>query len=142
MKAIEELGYYPYELARSLSRKQTTTIGLIFPGLSNPVYAEIAKNLESVCTAEGYIVMLCSTGRDSFKEKQLAEVLRAKQIDGAVIIPSSRRKKSSNHFGKPTFPRLCWNTTYRTPTASLSTICAVAVKPPNICWSWGTVASG
>lgn len=87
-KAIRELGYYPNELARSLSRKQTATIGLILPNLTNPVFAEIADSLEKVCAAEGYMVMLCGTGRDPDKEKWLAETLRAKQVDGVVVIPS------------------------------------------------------
>ena len=37
-RAIEELGYYPNELARSLSRKQTAIIGLIIPGLTNSAH--------------------------------------------------------------------------------------------------------
>jgi len=86
--AIEELGYYPNELARSLSRKQTATIGLILPNLTNPVFAEIADSLEKACAAEGYMVMLCGTGRDPHKEKKLAQLLRAKQVDGVVTIPS------------------------------------------------------
>ncbi len=86
--AIAELGYYPNELARSLRRKQTAIIGLIIPNLSNPVFAEIANSLEKVCTAEGYMVMLCGTGRDPDIEKKLAETLRAKQVDGVVVIPS------------------------------------------------------
>ncbi|MFN8457795.1 MAG: LacI family DNA-binding transcriptional regulator [Anaerolineae bacterium] len=87
-KAIKELGYYPNELARSLSRKQTATIGLIIPNLTNPVYAEIADSLESICAAEGYVMMLCGTGRDPTKEKKLAQTLRSKQVDGVVMIPS------------------------------------------------------
>ncbi len=87
-KAIKELGYYPNELARSLSRKQTAIIGLIIPNLTNPVYAEIADSLERTCAAEGYMVMLCGTGRDAGKEKRLAQILRAKQVDGVVVIPS------------------------------------------------------
>jgi len=87
-KAIKELGYFPNELARSLSKKQTATIGLIIPNLTNPVFAEIADSLEKACAAEGYMVMLCGTGRDPVKEKKLAETLRAKQVDGVVIIPS------------------------------------------------------
>lgn len=87
-QAIEELGYYPNELARSLSQKRTTTIGLIIPRLTNPVFAEIAESLERVCTSAGYIVMLCGTGRDPDKEQKLAPALRAKQVDGVVIIPS------------------------------------------------------
>jgi LacI family transcriptional regulator len=40
-KAIEDLGYYPNELARSLSRRKSATIGLITPSLTNPVYAGV-----------------------------------------------------------------------------------------------------
>jgi LacI family transcriptional regulator len=87
-KAIAELGYYPNELARSLSRKRTATIGLILPSLINPVFNEIAESVQSACTAEGYMVILCSTGRDQEKEKKFAELLRAKQVDGVVAIPS------------------------------------------------------
>jgi 2-keto-myo-inositol isomerase len=70
-KAIEELGYYPNELARSLSRRKSATIGLITPRLTNPVYAEIAASLESVCSAEGYLMLLCATGRDLEKERKM-----------------------------------------------------------------------
>lgn len=87
-EAIQELGYYPNELARSLSRKQTATIGLIIPSLLNPVYAEIADSLESVCVAEGYMLMLCGTRRDPDEEKKFAEILRANQVSGVVAIPS------------------------------------------------------
>ncbi len=87
-QAIEELGYYPNELARSLKRKESATIGLIVPSLVNPVYAEIAQSLEKECMAQGYLVMSVSTGRDPDKEVRLAKLLRAKQVDGVVVIPS------------------------------------------------------
>jgi DNA-binding LacI/PurR family transcriptional regulator len=87
-QAIKELGYYPNELARSLSRKQTATIGLIIPSLVNPIYAEIAESLEKACVLEGYLVILGGTGRDSRKEVEFAKLLRAKQVDGVVVLPS------------------------------------------------------
>jgi len=87
-EAIEELGYFPNELARSLSRKSTATVGLITPSLTNPVYAEIAESLESVCSTKGYLVLLGATGRDLDREKKLAQILRSKQVDGVVMIPS------------------------------------------------------
>ena len=88
-EAIDELGYYPNELARSLSRQQTAIIGLIIPSLLNPVYAEIAESLERACIAEGYMVMVGGTGRDPDKELEFAKLLRAKQVDGVVAIPST-----------------------------------------------------
>lgn len=87
-KVIKELGYFPNELARSLTRKQTATIGLMIPNLKNPVYPEIVESLENVCTAAGYTVMLTGTDRDPAKEQKLAETLRSKQVDGVVILPS------------------------------------------------------
>jgi DNA-binding LacI/PurR family transcriptional regulator len=87
-KAIEELGYYPNELARSLRLKQSSTIGLIIPNLNNHVYAEIAINMESICRAEGYLVLLCNSGRDVEQEQKFVQMLRSKQVDGVVMIPS------------------------------------------------------
>jgi DNA-binding LacI/PurR family transcriptional regulator len=93
-QAIEELGYYPNELARSLSRRKSGTIGLIAPRLTNPVYAEIAASLESICSTEGYLMLLCATGRDLDKEKQFAEILRSKQVDGVVMIPTGPTREA------------------------------------------------
>ncbi len=103
-KAIEELGYYPNELARSLSRKQTATIGLIIPSLLNPVYAEIAISLESVCTASDYTLMLSDTGRDPAKEQKLAVTLRSKQVDGVVILPNQEPQTSLRLFQQAHIP--------------------------------------
>jgi DNA-binding LacI/PurR family transcriptional regulator len=87
-RAIEELGYYPNDLARSLSRRQTAIIGLIIPSLINPVYAEIADSLTRYCAAEGYRVILGSSGRDHQTEVEFAKSLRSKRVDGVIILPS------------------------------------------------------
>jgi LacI family transcriptional regulator len=89
LRAIEQLGYYPNELARSLRRQQTTTIGLVIPDLLNPVYASLARSLEKICFEHGYVVVVCSTNRDMDKERRFAELLRAKQVDGVVFLPDS-----------------------------------------------------
>lgn len=93
IKTIEKLGYYPNELARSLRLKQSSTIGLIIPNLDNQVYAEIARSLENVCTDEGYLVLLCNSGRDPEREQNFVQMLRAKQVDGVVMIPGQEPLK-------------------------------------------------
>jgi DNA-binding LacI/PurR family transcriptional regulator len=75
-------------LARSLSRKQTAIIGLIIPSLLNPVYAEIADSLTRYCATEGYRVILGSSGRHHQTEVEFAKSLRAKRVDGVIMIPS------------------------------------------------------
>ncbi len=91
--AIAELGYYPNEVARSLRRQQSSTIGAIVPRLTNPVYAEIIRDLENVCSAEGYLVLLCNTERQPERERKFVQMLRAKQVDGVVITPHAEPEK-------------------------------------------------
>lgn len=86
-QAIAELGYYPNELARSLRLQQSTTIGLILPNVTNPVFSEIANELENICTAEGFLVLLCNSNRQHEREERFVHMLRAKQVDGVVITP-------------------------------------------------------
>lgn len=88
-EAIAELGYYPNELARSLRLQQSSTIGLILPNVMNPVFAEIAHQLESICTQEGFLVLLCNSDRQHDREERFIQMLRAKQVDGVVITPHS-----------------------------------------------------
>lgn len=86
-EAIAELGYYPNELARSLRLQQSSTIGLILPNIMNPVFAEIAHELESVCRREGFLLLLCNSDRQHDREEHFIQILRAKQVDGVVITP-------------------------------------------------------
>ena len=88
-EAIAALGYYPNELARSLRIQQTSTVGLVIPNSANPFYAEIARELERACTQEGVLVLLCNSEREPDRERRFIQMLRAKQVDGAVITPHS-----------------------------------------------------
>lgn len=87
-QAIDELGYFPNEVARSLKRKQSLTIGLILPNVNNPVYGEIAGIFEHICMQAGYLVLLCNTGRNPDQEQKCVRMLRAKQVDGVIVMPS------------------------------------------------------
>ncbi len=86
-QAIEELGYYPNELARSLRLQQSSTIGLITPDFTNPVYAEIAEGIQKICIPNGYLTLFVYSGSDPDREKELVQMFRAKQVDGVIIQP-------------------------------------------------------
>jgi DNA-binding LacI/PurR family transcriptional regulator len=86
-KAIEELGYYRNELARSLRVQQSLTIGLITPDFLNPVYAEIAEAIQEICIPNGYLMLFVYSGSDPDREKELMHMFRAKQVDGVIVQP-------------------------------------------------------
>ena len=86
LAAVEELGYRPNRIARSLVRGETHTIGLILPDNANPFFAEIARGVEDTSFARGYNVILCNSYGDLDKELRYANVLIEKQVDGILLV--------------------------------------------------------
>ena len=85
LKRVEELGYRPNAVARSLTLKRTHTVGIIIPDLMHSFFVEIVSALESIVSQRGYGLLLCSSGEDARKERSELDMLRARQVDGIVI---------------------------------------------------------
>lgn len=92
--AIDELGYSPNLVARSLRQSRTGTIGLIVPDNSNPFFAEIAKGVEDAGFEQGYSVILCNSNAMPERELAYLEVLRSKRVDGIIFIATTAEIKS------------------------------------------------
>ena len=60
LQAIEESGFVPNEVARTLFRKSAKTIGLIVPSIRNPYFTELAAYLDSAAMKRGYRPFLCN----------------------------------------------------------------------------------
>jgi LacI family transcriptional regulator len=82
---VEELGYRPNAVARSLTLRRTHTLGVVIPDLMHSFFVEIVAGLESVLSDKGYGLLLCSSGEDSGKERRELDMLRARQVDGIVL---------------------------------------------------------
>ena len=84
--AMQELGYQPNTLARSLRRGETHTIGIIVPDSANPFFAEVARGIEDTSFEHGYSVILCNTDNNLDKESLYTNVLVEKQVDGILFV--------------------------------------------------------
>lgn len=82
---VEELGYRPNAVARSLTLRRTHTLGIVIPDLMHTFFVEIIAGLEPLASARGYGLLLCSSGEDPRKERAELEMLRARQVDGIVL---------------------------------------------------------
>ena len=83
--SIKELDYRPNEVARSLYKKQSKTIGLIVPDIMNPYFPELARAVEDIAVQLGYNVILCNSDEDAEKEQRYLEILQQKYIDGIIV---------------------------------------------------------
>lgn len=83
-KAMKELNYQPNSLARSLHGKKMHLIGVIFPSITNPLFAQLIQEIENCLFAQGYKIILCNAGKDKEKEREYIKMLLANQVDGII----------------------------------------------------------
>jgi len=93
-EAMDELGYRPNALARSLRSGQTLTLGLVLPDSANPFFAEVGRSIEIAAFDAGYSVILCNTENDFAKESLYIDVLTKKQVDGMIFVATGERSDS------------------------------------------------
>jgi LacI family transcriptional regulator len=94
LNIINELGYIPDGVARSLKTKETYTIGLIIPDIINPFYSETAKIIEKNLRKLGYSLIICNTENRHDLQNRYIDILKQKNVDG--IIFGSVRINDSN----------------------------------------------
>lgn len=86
LKAIEELGYKPNAIARSLKVKHTRTIGILIPDISYNFYPEVVRGIEDIANMYKYNIFLCNTDMEEEKVIQYFGVMAEKQVDGIIYM--------------------------------------------------------
>jgi LacI family transcriptional regulator len=86
-KYIEEVGFKPNSLARSLRTGKTNIIGLMVESISNPFFAGIARRIEKQAYKNGYKIIYSSTDNDTKRTKELIQMYRERHVDGYIISP-------------------------------------------------------
>lgn len=85
LQAINELNYKPNAVAKTLFKKQSYSIGLIIPDISNPFFPEVARAVEDTARQYGYRVILCNSDGNKEKEKDYIETLSQNHVDGLLV---------------------------------------------------------
>jgi LacI family transcriptional regulator len=96
LTAMNELGYQPNALARSLRRKETYTIGVIMTNSADPFFAEVTRGVEDACFEQGYNIILCNSDSDLDKELFYTNELIKKRVDGILFLAAGG--KSTQHI--------------------------------------------
>lgn len=95
LEAVEKLGYNRNEVARSLKFRQTRTIGIIAPELSNIFFMEVVEALERCLAPKGYSMIITSSYDSVQEEKRKLQILIERNVDGMVVMPSG---SEGEHF--------------------------------------------
>lgn len=86
--ALEDLGYIPNRAPDILSKSKSHAIGVLLPSLTNQVFAEVIRGIESILEPAGYQTMLAHYGYSKEAEESRIATLLSYGVDGLIISES------------------------------------------------------
>lgn len=94
--AIDELGYRPSAVARSMRTQATDTIGLVVPDLLDPFFPELVEGVDAAASALGYAIILGGSASTDARALKYLHLMADQRVDGLIIaaaeLPSASRR--------------------------------------------------
>lgn len=93
-EVMENLGYHPNAIARSLVSKATNTIGIVMPqsterAFLNPFFPQALSGVSAAAHEQGYCLLL-STGKSEKEQLQsIQSIVMGGRVDGVIVMYSS-----------------------------------------------------
>ena len=84
-QAMKKLNYRPNEVARSLSKSSSNTIGLIVPHIRHPYFIEMISHLEYQAYKKGYRILLCNSRNIQEKEREYIDICTGNKVAGIIL---------------------------------------------------------
>jgi len=94
LKAVAELGYVSNPAAQSLRTGRSQTVGLVMSAVMNPYFNDVVTSIEMATVASGYSLLIADHRDGDELEYRSVKNLFARKIDGLLLQPSGRPKRS------------------------------------------------
>lgn len=88
-KIIKKYDFEPNGFARSLSKQESKTIGMIVPDIRNPFYSTLFVECEMEALRYGYNMILCNTINELSSESKHLRNLSEKRVDAIIQVGGS-----------------------------------------------------
>lgn len=108
MAAVEQLGYRPNVIARSLVQNSTNIIGLVVKRFTNPFYAQMIQDFTRVLQEHGYWALVLNIAENEELEEALPMVLQY-QVDGLIITSATLSSKLADECARSGTPVVLFN---------------------------------
>jgi DNA-binding LacI/PurR family transcriptional regulator len=84
--AIEDLGYRPSAIARSMARGSTHTLAIISPNLTDYTFASVIEGAEVEARQHNYFVLSSSASDPQAFQGLVDELVGHRRVDGLIVI--------------------------------------------------------
>ncbi|WP_394209428.1 gluconate operon transcriptional repressor GntR [Enterovibrio calviensis] len=102
--AVEALGYIPNRAPDILSNAKSNAIGVLVPSLTNQVFAEVIRGIESVTAPAGYQTMIAHYGYSAELEEQSIASLLSYNVDAIILSQTTHTDKSRKMLETASIP--------------------------------------
>ncbi len=106
LQALEEHDYVYNAVAGGLTKRRTSTIGLIIPTITNPVFSISTKGIYEIAKDRGYSILLGSTDYSYDTEFELITLFHEKRVDGIIFTGAPANQKSVEFMTRLKIPYL------------------------------------
>ncbi len=106
------MNYKPNNLARGLRVGKTQTIGLIVADISNTFFSSLAFHIQEYAELSGYAVIIANTNESDAKMVKMIDVLRSRQVDGLIIVPTEKGESYIEEISKSGMPLVLLDRTF------------------------------
>ncbi|RAS79054.1 LacI family DNA-binding transcriptional regulator [Priestia endophytica] len=99
-KAIHELNYKPNMIARQFRTKETKTILVVVPDITQPFFSQVLKGIQHTAAEHGYRVLLGDTENDVEQERELVDLMFQRQADGMILLTARMEEEKIEELSK------------------------------------------
>ncbi len=98
LAAVEELGYHPNALARSLRTQRTQTIAMLIADLTNGFYHPMVRTVQDIAYRHGYEVLISNSDHIYEHELQFCKAVSRRPVDGVILVPIHLTNADIDHY--------------------------------------------
>ena len=98
------MNYKPNAFAKALRNGRSETIGLIISDISNPFFGNLALHIQKNAEKHGYSVIFANTNESSEKMEKMVSILKSRNVDGFIIVPTENSKKTIEQLLREKYP--------------------------------------
>ena len=85
LAAVQELGYTPNDVARSLKLQDSSLVAYVVSNTADPFFTSISRGIEDVLFEKGYSLINCSTNFSLERETGFLNMLAKRRVAGIII---------------------------------------------------------
>lgn len=97
LSSAKKLGYLPNNFAKGLAKSKSNKIGIIIPDIENLFFAKLYRGIESICSKEGFSLLMGISGENKQKESTIVKELLADQVEGIIIASANGLADIANY---------------------------------------------